>query len=497
MQNKSISRSSTSFLSRFQWKHVLELAVPLAFFMLLFFFFPFLERFKLDPDEGFNAIKGLLLVRGYPLYSEIWSDQPPFFTYLIAATIRIFGHDINALRTLVLLLSTTLLTSAYLFLRLTWGTWHALAGAILIFLLPFYTMLSVSVMIGLPAIAFAGLSLLALTLWHQHHSNLWLVLSATALSLSILTKLFTAFLAPIFLVGILIDQKYRSGQSLTWHKLFKPAIIWSGVFAFVIIGLGLIMVGPANIDQLLDTHLIARDTEQYLSYAETHTINWYLRDSWAILLLALLCTLFTLQRRNWLSLYLVVWITGAYLLLSIQIPVWHHHQLLITIPAAMLAGIAVGEALHLISNLFHTRKLLSRQTLLITVTIICFILALIGLIPQIYTDFTTPVYLLERERIFLVKMNNHAPETQWFVTDVPMYAFRVGIPVPPPLSVISDKRLATGNLTETQIIDMINKYKPEQIFLGRFEFPELKSFLQDDYKILYTRGKRTLYLRKD
>ena len=77
MQNKSISRSSTSFLSRFQWKHVLELAVPLAFFMLLFFFFPFLERFKLDPDEGFNAIKGLLLVRGYPLYSEIWSDQPP------------------------------------------------------------------------------------------------------------------------------------------------------------------------------------------------------------------------------------------------------------------------------------------------------------------------------------------------------------------------------------------------------------------------------------
>ena len=56
MQNKSINGSSTSFLSRFQWKHVLELAVPLAFFMLLFFFFPFLERFKLDPDEGFNAI---------------------------------------------------------------------------------------------------------------------------------------------------------------------------------------------------------------------------------------------------------------------------------------------------------------------------------------------------------------------------------------------------------------------------------------------------------
>ncbi len=495
MQNKSINGSSTSFLSRFQWKHVLELAIPLAFFLVMYFFFPFFERFKLDPDEGFNAIKGLLLVRGYPLYSETWSDQPPLFTYLIAATIRVFGHDINALRTLVLLLSTTMLASAYLFLRLTWGIWHALAGVVLIVLLPFYTILSVSVMIGLPAIAFAGLSLLALTHWHQRHTNLWLVLSATALSLSILTKLFAAFLAPIFLVGILIDQKYRFGQSLTWYKLLKPAIIWSAVFAFVIIGLGLIMVGPANIDQLLETHLIAR--EHYTSYAETYTINWYLRDSWVILLLALLGTLFTLQRRNWLSLYLVVWIMAAYLLLSIQIPVWHHHQLLITIPAAMLAGIAVGEALHLALNLFHTRKLFSRQTLLIAAIITCFVLALISLIPQIYTDFTTPVYLLERERMFLVKMNNHAPETHWFVTDVPMYAFRVGIPVPPPLSVISDKRLATGNLTEAQIIDMINEYKPEQIFLGRFEFAELESFLREDYKILYTRGKRTLYLRKD
>lgn len=497
MYIKATRNNVRSIFNNHEWRVILHLMVPLSFFLLMHFMFPFIERFKLDPDEGFNAIKGLLLVRGYPLYSEIWSDQPPLFTYLITATIRVFGHDINALRTLVLLFSTTLLGSAYFFLLFTWGTWHALAGALLIFLLPFYTMLSVSVMIGLPAIAFAGLSFLALTLWHRRHTNLWLVLSAAAMGFSILTKLFTVFLVPIFIAGILLDQWSRFGRTVNWSKVLKPAFIWSLVFAIIVIGLGLIMVGPTNVAQLFETHLIARNIEGYLSYAETHTITWYLRDSWAILLLALIGTIFTLQRRKWLSLYLVAWVTTGYLLLNIQVPVWHHHQLLITIPAAMLAGIAVGETVHLIPQIFRTRKVLNSRSLLGAATIIGFVLALISLIPQIYIDFTTPVYLLERERMFLVRMDNHAPETKWFVTDVPMYAFRVGVPVPPPLSVISDKRLVTGNLTEEKIIDMINEYEPEQIFIGRFEFPELESFLQEDYKILYTRGKRTLYLRKD
>ena len=78
-----------------------------------------------------------------------------------------------------------------------------------------------------------------------------------------------------------------------------------------------------------------------------------------------------------------------------------------------------------------------------------------------------------------------------------MYAFRIGRPIPPPLAVFSEKRLVTGNLTEEQILDIINDYEPEQVLIERFELPVLKALLGDDYDTLYAREEINLYLRKD
>ena len=94
-------------------------------------------------------------------------------------------------------------------------------------------------------------------------------------------------------------------------------------------------------------------------------------------------------------------------------------------------------------------------------------------------------------------MTNHAPETHWVVTDLPMYAFRVGLLVPPYLAVSSTKRRSTGELTEQQFIAIIEEYKPEQVLIGRSTYPEIEKYLEQDYRVLYTRGKRLLYLRKD
>jgi hypothetical protein len=62
---------------------------------------------------------------------------------------------------------------------------------------------------------------------------------------------------------------------------------------------------------------------------------------------------------------------------------------------------------------------------------------------------------------------------------------------------MSEKRIITGELTEAQIIAIVEEVKPEQVLLGRREFPQLEAVLEEDYRLLYTRGKRQLYLRKD
>ena len=84
------------------------------------------------------------------------------------------------------------------------------------------------------------------------------------------------------------------------------------------------------------------------------------------------------------------------------------------------------------------------------------------------------------------------------VTDAPMYAFRAGLATPPNLAVISAKRMASGDLTEDEIIETVSQYQPEQILLTRFDFPKLRAYLDEDYYVnLEREDGTTLYLRKD
>ena len=94
-------------------------------------------------------------------------------------------------------------------------------------------------------------------------------------------------------------------------------------------------------------------------------------------------------------------------------------------------------------------------------------------------------------------MSNHAPNTRWVLTTLPMYAFRVGLQVPPFLAVPSTKRIANGELTEQQIIEIVDQYHPEQALLEEGEFPNLEKHLEGGYRLLYSYSKKLLYLRKD
>jgi hypothetical protein len=101
---------SKSRLENLVW----HLGVPLVFFGVMLVVFPFRATFEMDLDEGVNLMKGMLVVRGYPLYSQIWSDQPPLFTQLLAILFRLVGFEVNA-AVLVLVLSAILLWASRLF----------------------------------------------------------------------------------------------------------------------------------------------------------------------------------------------------------------------------------------------------------------------------------------------------------------------------------------------------------------------------------------------
>src|SRR4030067_2521058 len=93
-------------------------------------------------------------------------------------------------------------------------------------------------MIGLPAISLAMLSLLFQAYWHYKRKWVWLVLSAILLALSVLTKLFTGILAPLFLAGLLMHEVHGS-RDKTWFRVITPALVWGCIFCVLGASLGL------------------------------------------------------------------------------------------------------------------------------------------------------------------------------------------------------------------------------------------------------------------
>lgn len=497
-QAKTPAGSLNSVLSELAW----HLIPPGVYFALMLRYFPHWNAFWIYSDEGFNVMKALLVERGYLLYSQIWSDQPPLFTYLLALIYRLNGASIYASRVLVLLFSCLLVWGLVQYLRLTWSNAAALAGAILVVLLPHFPSLSAAALVGQPSLAFAMISMLALAGWHISQKRTLLAVSSIALGISMLFKLYTAFLAPIFLTGlVVVEIQFTKQQRRRWG-VFHPALLWLLTFVVFTLLSGLIAIGVGNFAQLIQPHLAASQAD-LSAETQIYPITFYLCESWSILLLALLGVGYAIRQRRWLMFYPIGWMAGASVILLFLRPVWFHHQLLITLPAALLAGGAAAESIFLLYRAIRTPAAFGKSWVGLSAGLIAILLVLATRPVQALTQFEQPSTTANEQRApfedrVMRKINQYAAQTSWMVTDLPMFAFRAGIPVPPNLAVISAKRFTSGALTEETIIETVREYNPEQVLIGRFKLPGLEQSLNENYALILERDQELkLYIRKD
>ena len=467
---------------------------PLLFAAAMLLFFPFRYRFEFDPDEGVNLIKALMEYRGFDLYSQIWSDQPPVFTALLSAVISIAGTNVNAGRLLVMGFSIVILIAAADYLYSFWGVWHSLFGTILIITLPYYTRLSVSVMIGLPSLAFAMMAFVSLTRWHQEQRVFWLIVSGIFLGLSAMIKLWTLFLAPLFIVGIFVQETDLFSGRMNIREGVKPIVLWALGFGLVTGSVLLFMVRLPYITQLVGVHLSAGESEVLQSIAERNTLNSYLDNSIPLFILAFIGVVLSIRKKIWNALYLISWALMAYILLHLTVPSWYHHQLLITIPAAILASIALGEGIGGLIGRIHNSHIRTTNMVLSTVILIVFAILAYQRFPFVIREFGLdlpnffgPYEASDQPDYEIVALiRKYAKNTHILFTDRPMYAFRSGASIDPYLAVITEKRYATGKPSQEEILSLLEADKPEQIILSRFDIPaayeymEIRNFVRVD-----------------
>lgn len=484
----------------------LWILLPLSFFLYLLFQAPHLELRDFDYDEGINLMKAMLLKKGHLLYGEIWSDQPPLFTALLSWAFTFFGETVRTARLLSMILSSLLVGSIFLVVKRTSSIQAAISAVVFLIVSEYYIRLSGAVMIGLPAMAFTMFSLAVLYVGGR---SFWQVgLSGFLMACALQTKLFAGFTIPAILFQILIVD--REGITASISNRIKLTIVWIASLLLVYLMIGLYFQS-LNLDLLFYPHLgeQTRNLGIFIYNSTTFMPNFY-QQHYAYLGFTAISIGWAFYYRKSEILLPLIWFATTWGVLSFHRPLWYHHVLQFAVPLSWLSAFCVDALRDIIVCLISRNSLASmpftRQAL-ISFSIMIGLLLITILYPKLLMarqdeqlnlnrpTFTEPIL----NHFVSESTNGSVKESNWVFTDRPYYAFVANIPVPPPIAVLSRKRLETGIITEEIMLNVIRDYQPKHLLLERFLFTYSPAFMDDlnrNYALMFEMDHAQYYQRR-
>lgn len=442
-------------------------------------------RFAFSKDESFNVMKGMLVGRGHSLYGEIWSDQPPAFTYLLAGAFAVFGESIATARLVVLACSGALAGSIYAVLAVCGGRGAAIAGTAAFALLPHALVLSVSTLIGMPSLALAAVSLLLLSWWREDRGRLPLALSALCIAASVLTKFYTAPLLVIFAAGIVMSPRNGDGR-----RAWAAAAQWLTMAIAIIAGTLALTAGGHVGDQLLGPHLAARyDANRKIDEASLAP-----GDAGLVLALAACGAIEAVRQRSWPLLLALGWAVAGLIALARHHPIWAHHYFLYAVPCCMLAGFAAGRGWDWLLGLRRWTSPLRRDTAWPALLVAASLAALVQMLPDAVRTLSSRAREAGDDdcHAMVALMRERAGRTRWVATDRAIFAFRSGLPVPPELTLWSSKRGDAEDLGAL-LRSSVAQRGPELVLLHRYKGPAIDDILATRYRLVAANRAGRLY----
>ncbi|HEX6122465.1 MAG TPA: glycosyltransferase family 39 protein, partial [Ktedonobacterales bacterium] len=322
-----------------------------------------LGAFSVEYDEGVYWQSLRALAAGHPLYSQVFSSQPPLFLALVLPLFLIFGQTLAAARLGVAVLSLIGIGALFSAGRMLGGRWAGVLAAALLALDPLYLRQSITLQAEAPAVAFAALAValaVAATRHAGHARARFAVASGAALSVGLLIKLFAVvalvpvviyLAAPVFPLWLGADGRPRLPA---WAALrpelrarlraVAPDLGWLAVGLF---GAALVVLLPLAsrwgdlYQQVVSYHFAAAQTASAGLGAQAHLIARGV--GWLPLALpALLAVGLLVWRRWWGLLPPLLWALASLLLLLGQQPLFAHHVVLLSAPLALAGGLGLA-----------------------------------------------------------------------------------------------------------------------------------------------------------
>jgi 4-amino-4-deoxy-L-arabinose transferase-like glycosyltransferase len=471
----------------------LNLLAPALLISIASLKIPIQQAFEFDNDEGINLMKAFLYWQGFSLYDDIWSDQPPILTFIIANWFKLVGPSVFATRLLILLFASLLVWVFQKVLQRFLGATPAWIGTLFLIVSWSFLKLSVSVMIGLPSLSLAMLSIYILSLYKDRANRGLLCLSGVALAVSMQIKLFTVLLIPLLILWLFdfrvrLDERWQG-----FRQAIASPLIWLSTLVGTYVFIGLLF-NSLNYDQLLASHMQENIKEVYESSRGLRYLLFMIVHDADYMLLALLGTVFIVQKKYWNGLFPLTWLMTSLLLLLVHRPVWYHHYLLISIPMVWLAMYSVLPVVDFFKQSKQNKttglaqfSALKKQPLVglaILLLVVSFLLVPVKL-PNTVRKPNPQWEIVDR-------LTTYREHTRWVFSDRPIIPFYAHLAVPPEIAVLSQKRFASGNFNYDDVLNVLKTYTPEQIVLARRtkdikSHPGIRQLLNDNYVRTYSK----------
>ncbi|MDJ0598410.1 MAG: glycosyltransferase family 39 protein [Crocosphaera sp.] len=434
---------------------------------------PLKEEFQLNFDEGIETMRALLYMKGYLPHKEIWSDHPFLFTQLLSFWLTLFGKSILYARLLTIVFSALLIWFFFEIIRLELGVFPAFIGSVSLVASSGFVRFSSAVMIGIPALSLTVISIYFLFLYKKKKHSYLLAISGSFFALALQIKFLTVFLIPIIFIFIIItNQKQFSGDAKLIIKITNHILIWLICFGITFLIFSFLF-HALSYEQLLGTHFgnevkTAFSTKNSFEFLS----NVITKKDFDLFYLAILGIFVVFIKRKWEGLFPIAWLGIAFLLLINHQPVWPHHYCLIAIPLAWLTAYASLPCLDLFKKrnyLLKPKNIKINNYILGVISLGLIIFALINLKPKVARDIPSLQQDYSPQFAVVDRILDDKNSTQWLFTDIPIYGFYADLGVPPEIAVFSTKRIKTKQLTKEQVYELLVKYQPEQILIGRFK----------------------------
>lgn len=436
---------------------------------------PVLSGGQIDYDEGVYWQSLRAVAAGHPLFSSVYSSQPPGFLLLLTPAHIVGGGSIVGDRVGILVFSLAGLIAASRLGDLAGCRWAGLAAVMLLSADPLFLRESVTLQADAPAVALALIALgLAVDSGRRTgRSALLLAGGAGALfAASVLTKLLTIPALPA--IGILLSAPFTPRRAL--------ARLGSGVVGAVAASAVLLLPfagrWPLVWDQVIGLSLHARGRP--VGGVDLATMGLEV----PLTIVGIAGFLTALRRAPLLAVSGASWAAAAVVLLAVHRPLWAHHGLVLVAPLALLGSAAV-----------HFVQTGPERVRAAVILLLALMLASALRVHAQQTPDTS------RQRAVAALQRLTAPG-DFVITDDQYTAALAKRDTPPELVDTSKVRVLSGDLTTAQVADVADRSGAHVIlvddrYMSLSLLPGFQEWAREQFPVVKPfGGGRVLYLRR-